>query len=135
MATFLHATYEDLVGELEAELGEGIAEAERAGVAREAIVLDPGIGFAKRGEQSLKVLASLPRIAALGFPVMVGASRKRFIGEVTGVRDPSERLFGTIGAHVAALTLGARLFRVHDVVAHRHALDVAWAVMRGGGAS
>jgi dihydropteroate synthase len=61
---------------------------------------------------------------------VVGASRKRFIGEITGMTDPARRVHGTVGASVAALTLGARIFRVHDVAAHRQALDVAWAILR-----
>jgi dihydropteroate synthase len=92
-------------------------------------VLDPGVGFAKRSEHSLAVLAGLPRLVALGRPVMVGVSRKRFIGELTNVRDPADRVDGTTGANVAALAGGARLFRVHDVRAARRALDVAWEIL------
>ena len=85
---------------------------------REAIVVDPGIGFSKRTQQSLTVLAELPRVAALGYPVLVGVSRKRFIGEITGVTIPADRVEGSIGANVAALARGAQLFRVHDVAAY-----------------
>ena len=66
---------------------------------------------------------------------MVGVSRKRLIGEITGVSEPKERVMGTVGVHVAALMRGARLFRVHDVREHRQALDAAWAVLRAGGSS
>jgi dihydropteroate synthase len=76
------------------------------------------------------MLSELSRLVALGYPVLVGASRKRFIGEITGVAEPSDRVAGTIGANVAALERGARLFRVHDVKPSREALDVAWAIMR-----
>jgi dihydropteroate synthase len=130
MATFAHATYEDVVEEVVAELQGQLTTALEAGVERGAIVLDPGIGFAKRGEHSLRLLAALPRVTALGCPVLVGASGKRFIGEITGVKEPAARVHGSVGAHVAALARGARLFRVHDVRAHREALDVAWAVLR-----
>ena len=65
-----------------------------------------------------------------GYPVMVGVSRKRFIGEISGVRDPAERVHGTTGANVMALAFGARIFRVHDVAAARQALDVAWAILQ-----
>jgi dihydropteroate synthase len=65
--------------------------------------------------------------------VLVGASRKRFVGELSGVDDAAARVHGSVGAHVFALTRGARLFRVHDVRAHREALDVAWALLEGGG--
>jgi dihydropteroate synthase len=134
MATFAHASYgADVAAEVFAELTRAAERAIGAGVARESIVLDPGVGFAKRGEHSLAVLAALPRLAAAGFPVMVGVSRKRFIGELTGVTDPLERVHGTNGANVAALARGARLFRVHDVRPARQALDVAWAVLGLGG--
>ncbi len=136
MATFAHAEYgDDVTGAVIAELHAGIERATGAGVARERIVLDPGIGFSKRGEQSLRVLNELPRLAALGFPVLVGVSRKRFIGRITGVTVAADRVAGTTGANVAALDRGARLFRVHDVKAAREALDVAWAIERAGGVS
>jgi dihydropteroate synthase len=131
MATFAHASYgDDPVGEVSEELRAAVARASAAGIDHDAIVLDPGIGFSKRGEHSLAMLAGLDRLAALGFPLLVGVSRKRFIGEIGGVREPSERVFGTIGANVAALLGGARIFRVHDVKPNRQALDVAWEVVR-----
>ena len=131
MATFAHANYgDDVVGEVLDELLPRASAAERAGVPRNAIVLDPGIGFSKRSEHSLAVLAELPRIVGADYPVMVGVSRKRFLGEITGVRDPGERIHGTTGANVMALALGARIFRVHEVAAARQALDVAWAILQ-----
>src|SRR5262249_60914900 len=135
MATYAHATYgDDPVGEVIAELSAAIGVAASAGVSPDRIVLDPGVGFSKKTETSLAVLSELPRLAALGYPVLVGASRKRFIGEITGIAQPSERVAGTVGANVAALLRGARLFRVHDVKPSRDALDVAWAIIRGAGA-
>jgi len=129
MATFAHATYgEDPVGEVVEELRARVEDARHAGVAAENIVVDPGIGFSKRSEHSLATLAQIGRVAAMGFPVLVGASRKRFIGEITSVKQPDARAAGTVGANVAALARGAMLFRVHDVKANRHALDVAWAI-------
>ena len=131
MATFVHASYgSDPVGDVLAELRESVAEAERAGIARGRIVVDPGIGFSKRAEHSLAMLHDLPRFGELGVPVLVGVSRKRFLGEITGVAAPHERVSGTVGANVAALDRGAMLFRVHDVKPSREALDVAWAIMR-----
>ena len=131
MASFAHADYgKDVMGEVVSELLQATDRAIDCGVARERIVLDPGIGFAKRREHSLAVLAQLRRLAILGFPVLVGVSRKRFIGEITRVDLAAERVFGTVGANVAALERGARLFRVHDVRASRQALDVAWAIMQ-----
>jgi dihydropteroate synthase len=132
MASFDHADYgPDPVGEVVRELAGRLAEARGAGIRDEAIVLDPGLGFAKRSAVSVAVLRELSRVAALGRPVLVGASRKRFVGELSGVAEASARVNGSVGAHVAALARGAHLFRVHDVRAHREALDVAWAVLRG----
>jgi dihydropteroate synthase len=133
MGTYRYAEYgADVTGEVVAELRQRVATAVAAGVARDAIVVDPGIGFAKRSEHSLRILSELPRMMALGRPVLVGVSRKRFIGEVTGVQEPAERVYGTVGASVIALARGARLFRVHDVRPARHALDVAWRVLAEG---
>jgi dihydropteroate synthase len=132
MATYELASYgEDVVAEVVSELEAMLRSARAAGVPDEAIVVDPGIGFAKRSEHSLAVLSGLPRVQAMGFPILVGASRKRFIGEIVHEAIPAERLYGTVGANVVALTLGARLFRVHDVRATRQALDVAWRILHG----
>jgi dihydropteroate synthase len=131
MATFEHATYgDDVVGDVLGELLPRAEAAQRAGIRRQAIVLDPGIGFSKRSEHSLAILAGLPRIADTEYPVLVGVSRKRFVGEITAVPEPADRLHGTTGANVMALALGARIFRVHDVAAARQALDVAWAILQ-----
>ena len=133
MATFAHATYGDEpLKEVLAELRLCIEVAERGGVDRDRIVVDPGIGFAKRGWQSLAVLGQLERVVELGYPVLIGVSRKRFIGEISGTPNPADRLPGTIAANVASLERGARLFRVHDARPARQALDVAWAIMQHG---
>ena len=129
LASFEHATYADVGREVRGELAESIALAREAGVAAECIAVDPGIGFAKKSEHSLDVLHSLPLLAELGQPILVGVSNKRFIGEITGVREPAARTSGTLGACVSALALGARIFRVHEVRAAREALDVAWAIV------
>src|SRR5687768_1004226 len=130
MGTYSHARYgADVVGEVVSELAEALRTAVDAGVRQDQVVVDPGIGFAKRSRHSLEILASLRRFSALGCPLMVGVSRKRFIGELSGVSRASDRVAGTVGANVAALMLGARLFRVHDVAPNRQALDVAWAVL------
>ncbi|MFI5229479.1 MAG: dihydropteroate synthase [Gemmatimonadales bacterium] len=131
MATFAHATYGgDVAVEVLAELTPRVEQALAAGVARESIIIDPGLGFSKRGAQSIAVLSRLELFTAVGFPVLVGPSRKRFVGEITGVADPAKRAAGTVGACVAALDRGALLFRVHDVKPARDALDVAWAIRR-----
>lgn len=129
MARYELAVYDDVVAAVIAELRASLDVALAAGIDPAAIVLDPGLGFSKRSEHSLAILAAVPEIAALGHPVLVGASRKRFIGDLTGVREPSARQHGTVGANVAGLMLGARIFRVHDVAPSRQALDVAAAVI------
>jgi dihydropteroate synthase len=131
LATYAHATYEDPVREVFAELKKRVDSARTGGVKDAQIVLDPGVGFAKKADHSLAVMAAIPQLATWGYPVLIGASRKRFIGDVTGVQAPAARLSGTLGANVAALALGARIFRVHDVRPAREALDVAWAVLQG----
>lgn len=129
MASYATATYgDDVVGEVRDELRAAVQRARASDVPEEAIVLDPGLGFSKRTGHSLAVLQQLERLTSLGYPIMVGASRKRVIGELTGEAVAARRDAGSVGAHVAALANGARLFRVHDVRLHRHALDAAWAV-------
>ncbi|HUQ80090.1 MAG TPA: dihydropteroate synthase [Gemmatimonadaceae bacterium] len=136
MGTYQHATYgDDVVGEIVAEVQASVASALAAGVSSESIVIDPGIGFAKRSEHSLRVLAELPRFVTLGLPILVGVSRKRFVGELSGVNRAEDRVAGTVGANVAALMRGARLFRVHDVAPNREALDVAWGILQAGDAT
>jgi len=130
MGTYAHAEYDEVVDEVLAELRQRVDAARLSGVAADHIAVDPGIGFAKRGEHSLNMLAALPELAEWGYPVVVGVSRKRFLGEVAGVKEPAERVHATVGANVAALHRGARVFRVHDVAASRQALDVAWAIMQ-----
>jgi dihydropteroate synthase len=133
MATYAEAGYgDDVVGEIIAELGARVEWARAAGVAREHIAIDPGVGFAKRSEHSLAVLRELPRFAELGLPVAVGVSRKRFVGEKSGATTLEERIEGTIAANVLALAGGARIFRVHDVGPARRALDMAWSILGEG---
>ena len=133
MASYDLAEYgRDVVGVVRGELAHSLAQAHAAGVAELSIVLDPGLGFAKRTEHSLVLLAQLDRIVALGLPVMIGPSRKRFIGETGGGSSAEQRLEGTIAACVLALARGARLFRVHDVAPVRRALLLAEAVRLAG---
>jgi dihydropteroate synthase len=135
MATYEHADYgNDFLTTMLDELRQRVREVESAGVAPENIALDPGIGFAKRPEHSLRALACLPRLVDWGYPVLVGASRKRFIGQLTGETRPANRVFGSVGAAVAAYERGASIVRVHDVAATRAALDVAAAIRDAGDA-
>ena len=133
MARYDHAVYgNDVTADVLAELDGSLAAAERAGVPMEAIALDPGFGFGKRSDHSLTLLRELPRLVALGRPVVIGVSRKRFIGELSRVDDPAMRVPGTMAANLVAMLRGARLFRVHDVAPARQALDVAWAILGDG---
>lgn len=130
MASYDLAEYgPDPVGEITLELAAALERAAAAGLPPSAIVLDPGLGFSKRTEHSAAVIAQLGRILALGRPVLVGPSRKRFVGELAGGLPPEDRLEGTIAACVVALQRGARLFRVHDVLPVRRALTVAEALL------
>lgn len=127
LATYDRAVYGDVVAEVIRELRAARRAAIERGVGAEQIVLDPGLGFAKTPEHTFKIFRHLPSVAALGHPVMVGPSRKRFLGAVTG-RDVGERDIATAAAVVAAHMLGASIFRVHAVAPVRDALMVANAV-------
>ncbi|KAB2956271.1 MAG: dihydropteroate synthase, partial [Thermoanaerobaculia bacterium] len=126
--------FADVVGEVRDELEVLRARAESAGIARERIVLDPGLGFGKTAAQNLELLARLEDLVALGSPLLVGASRKSFIGHVTGAA-PSERLEGSLAAAGWAARGGAAILRVHDVLATRRFLDVSRAIATSGAAA
>jgi dihydropteroate synthase len=129
MARYDLATYgSDPVGEMIHELAASVEEALAAGIPQSSIVLDPGLGFSKRTEHSVAAITGLHRFAELGYTLLVGPSRKRFVGDLTGGAQPEDRLEGTLAACIAAYERGARLFRVHDVRAARRALDVAYAI-------
>jgi len=106
--------YQDVAGEVAAELEEALLRGAAAGVARESLIVDPGIGFAKDAGHSLEVLRRLPELQALGRPLLVGPSRKSFIGKVLD-RPVEERLLGTAAAVTACVLGGAHVVRVHDV--------------------
>jgi dihydropteroate synthase len=110
-------------------LDECAERATRRGIARERLILDPGIGFGKTPDQNLAVMRSLERLVALGFPTMIGASRKSTIGKLTG-RRPDERVYGTIATTALAVAAGIDVVRVHDVAAARDCVAVADAVVR-----
>jgi dihydropteroate synthase len=121
--------YKDVVSEVTDFLESRAEHAVRAGVRPENIIVDPGIGFGKNLEHNLALLRNLDAIGSLGFPVLIGASRKTFIGTITGVKEASERVFGTVATTVLAYEKGATFFRVHDVRANREALATAEAVL------
>jgi dihydropteroate synthase len=122
--------YDDVVTDIKAFLAERTEAAIAAGIAEERIWLDPGIGFGKTVDHNLTLLRRLDELTELGRPLVIGTSRKGFLGRITG-RDPSERLAGTIATNVLALAGGAEVFRVHDVAPLADALKVAAATLRG----
>ena len=118
----LHTDYGDVVSDVCRFLAEQTRRALTNGVPQ--VIVDPGIGFGKTSAQNLELVRRLGEITALGHPVLVGASRKQFIGDLTAVDGPADRLAGTLAVHLAAVAHGANLLRVHDVAAHRQALAV-----------
>jgi dihydropteroate synthase len=121
--------YEDVVSEVRSFLEERLAFAVREGVAEERVWIDPGIGFGKTVDHNLELLRRLDEIVAIGRPVVIGTSRKSFLGRLAGGRGEGERLPGTIATNVIAYERGARVFRVHDVAAVVDALKVAAATV------
>ena len=125
-----HPRYDDVVSEVKSFLEERLAFATGEGIAEERVWLDPGIGFGKTVEHNLELLRRLDEIVAIGRPVVIGTSRKSFLGKLAGGRDEGERLPGTIATNVLALERGATVFRVHDVAQNADALAVAAATFR-----
>jgi dihydropteroate synthase len=125
------ATYGDVVEEVAAELLARVHAAIAAGVDRSRIALDPGLGFAKRGEHNVKLLKGLSQFRKLGYPLVVGASRKRFVGELSGVAEPAGRLAGSLAAGLFALASGASVLRVHDAAETAQAVRVWRALAEG----
>jgi dihydropteroate synthase len=131
---YAHAEYQDVVGEVATDLRGAIGRATKAGIAPECIMLDPGVGFAKRAEQSLAVLARLDRLAGLGFPLLVGPSRKSFMAAATGPLDAEARDWPTAAAVTASVLGGAHIVRVHRVAEMVHVVRVADAIRDASGA-
>jgi dihydropteroate synthase len=117
----------DIMQDIAAFFARSLEIADEAGISRENIVLDPGIGFGKTPEQSMTALARLDELGAFGLPLLVGASRKRFIGTISP-SEPQQRLGGSIAAHLIAAKRGARIIRTHDVLETVQALRVAAAI-------
>jgi dihydropteroate synthase len=117
----------DIVADVTAFFAHSLDIAARAGIARDRIVLDPGVGFGKTASQSMAVIANLDRFASFGLPMLVGASRKRFIDAVAP-SDPEARLPGSLAAHLLAVENGAAIIRTHDVAETVQALRVAAAI-------
>ena len=123
--------YRDAVAEIRSMLEERIAFAVGAGIREDAIIIDPGIGFGKRLSDNLDIIRDLPSFAALECPLLLGISRKAFIGTLTG-RDVEDRLPGTLAAEIFAALNGADILRVHDVAATVDAVRVLYALRRNG---
>ncbi|MCK4739493.1 MAG: dihydropteroate synthase [Deltaproteobacteria bacterium] len=121
--------YTDIVGEVFSYLNERINFTEELGIEKSRIAIDPGIGFGKSTEGNLEILRRLKEFSSIGSPLLIGTSRKSFIGNITGVKDARQRLSGTIASISLALGAGARIIRVHDVLEAREALSVAGAVL------
>jgi dihydropteroate synthase len=124
-------TYVDVVGEVFDELADGLAALESAGMARDRVVIDPGIGFGKTLQHNLALLRHLRGFTSLGRPVLLGTSRKSFLGRLTGVDEAERRLEGSLATAVLGVEAGASLLRVHDVLATVRAVVVAHAVRTG----
>jgi len=122
--------YQDVTREVRDFLAMQLYEAMDAGIAAESIILDPGIGFGKTIEHNLQLLRGLPALAALGQPLLIGVSRKAFIGKILGL-DSADRLEGSLAAAVAAALAGANVVRVHDVAETTKAMRVADAIRFG----
>jgi dihydropteroate synthase len=126
--------YDDVLAVVRDFLAQRTAAATGAGVAADAIVIDPGLGFGKSVAQNLELIARTPELAAVGYPVVSALSRKSFTAAAAGLKDcpPRDRLPATLALSVVHMLRGCRLFRVHDVAAHAQALAAARAVPRTG---
>jgi dihydropteroate synthase len=122
--------YADLIGEISESLRESVEIAVRAGVPRDQVIVDPGIGFGKTLENNLEIIRRLGEFRALGQPILIGASRKAFIGRILGNLPPTERVAGTVATTALAIAQGADIVRVHDVRENARAARVADAVVR-----
>ncbi|HAG82904.1 MAG TPA: dihydropteroate synthase, partial [Cyanobacteria bacterium UBA12227] len=123
--------YKDLIGEIYEFLSQQIAAAVAAGIKRSHLIIDPGIGFAKTAEQNLEILRQLSTFTSLDVPILVGVSRKSFIGRILNQPDPKRRVWGTAAACCSAIASGADILRVHDVSEMGDVCKVADAIWRG----
>ena len=130
-AMYAEAEYQDPVAEIVAELRARVDAATAAGVTRDRIIVDPGLGFAKRAEHSLAMLAGLPQLAELGCPILSGPSRKSFLKVGLGDVPPDQRVWGTAAAVTASVLLGAHIVRVHDVKEMVQVVRVADSIVPG----
>jgi dihydropteroate synthase len=120
--------YDEVVTEVKQMLERQISAALAAGINADKLIIDPGIGFGKLKQDNLKLLAHLEAFVALGYPVLLGTSRKRFMGSICQVTEPHELVTATAVTTALGVMAGVKIFRVHDVLANRQAADVAWAI-------
>lgn len=120
--------YENLLNEVISYLNHSVELALAAGVLKENLLLDPGIGFGKRQLDDMQLLAQLPAFVALGFPILLGSSRKRVLAELCGINNPLQLATATAATTALGVMAGVKVFRVHDVLENRQAADVAWAI-------
>lgn len=124
-----HTAYDDLIGDIHGYFRDRLAVLEAAGIPPERVCLDPGIGFAKTAEQNLLLINALDRFLDLDRPILLGPSRKSFIGRVLQLDDPRDREWGTAAALAVGMARGARVLRVHDVAAMRQVTDLTMAIL------
>lgn len=127
--------YDDVLTEVMTNLKNSVNQAIAAGIRKENIIIDPGIGFGKRAQDNLTLLAHLNKFVATGLPVLLGTSRKRFMGALCHVTKPAELVTATAATTVLGVMAGVQFFRVHDVKENRQAADVAWAIKNASGES
>jgi len=131
----LAPNYQDVVAEVRSFLSDRIAAAIRAGIDPNLILLDPGIGFGKTQDHNLTLLRRQRELLALGRPLVIGTSRKKFIGAITGVENPSDRIFGTAATTAWAVANGAAIVRVHDVEPNMQVVKMIDAILTGSAPS
>lgn len=121
--------YDDVMADLSAFFAERIAFAVEAGISREQLIIDPGIGFGKRVQDNIDIIRNLWALSGFNLPILIGLSRKRFLGSIAGERDAAERDWESLAAHIAAWKRGAQIFRVHNVAATVRGLKTARALL------
>ncbi|MDH3328032.1 MAG: dihydropteroate synthase [Desulfobulbaceae bacterium] len=124
----VNPSYEDVVKEVKDFLLERCEKAQKMGVLKENLIVDPGIGFGKTQEHNIELMANLGEFSATGYPVILGASRKRFMGAICAGAEPKDLIGATCATTTLGVQAGIRIFRVHDVQQNRQAADVAWAI-------
>lgn len=124
----INPVYDDVLEEVSAYLLERVAQAVKAGVQETNIIIDPGIGFGKTQQHNMQLMANLQRFVDTGMPVLLGTSRKRFMGAICGIAKPTDLVGATCATTVLGVNAGVSIFRVHDVRPNRQAADVAYAM-------